>query len=233
MQRISVDIKRASQSSSANDEISPEIETPMAQTYSSKATANVIHSGPGSPVMGPDSIPAIEDVVPLEILQSRVATRPGPSAGPEVGSPVSGRIRSLPQQMPMLPKKPHRSFVLTVRARPLAEHFAVIERELFVGLKFEELVVDDWKNSVEESNVLDWAQFLKDRARYKAEGRITAKTSALVAFRGRFNLFAKFVASEIVMTLPGERLNLVSKFIRVAWVGFAFLSYFPRLTRVL
>ena len=222
VQRISVDIKRASQSSSANDGISPEMETPMAQTYNSKAAVNATQSGPGSPVMGADSIPAIEDVVPLEILQSRVATRTGPSAGPGVGSPVSGRIKSLPPQMPVLPKKPHRSFILAVRARPLAEHLAVIERELFVGLKFEELVVDDWKNSVEESNILDWAQFLKDRARYKAEGRITAKTSALVAFRGRFNLFAKFVASEIVMTLPGERLNLVSKFIRVAWVSFAF-----------
>jgi len=78
-------------------------------------------------------------------------------------------------------------------------------------------VVDDWRNSVEESNILDWAQYLKDRARYKAERRVTPKTSALVAFRGRFNLFAKFVASEIVLTPPNERLNLVSKFIRVAW----------------
>jgi GDP/GTP exchange factor required for growth at low temperature len=94
-------------------------------------------------------------------------------------------------------------------------------------------VVDDWRNSVEESNILDWAQYLKDRARYKAEGRVTPKTSALVAFRGRFNLFAKFVASEIVLTPPNERLNLVSKFIRVAWVRLRLLSPFPRLTRVL
>ena len=227
MRGMSVDIKRASQSSSANDGLSPDMETPMAQTYTSKATSNATRSGPGSPMMGTDSMPAIEDVVPLEILQSRVPTWPSTSTGSGVGSPASGRIKSPP------PSKPHRSFFLTVKAGPLAEHLAIVERELFIGLKFEELVVDDWRNSVEESNILDWAQYLKDRARYKAEGRITPKTSALVAFRGRFNLFAKFVASEIVLTLPNERLNLVSKFIRVAWVCFRLSLSFLQLIRVL
>ena len=119
----------------------------MTRTYNRNATANITQSSPGSPAIpGTDSIPAIEDVAPLEILQSRVATRTDPSAGPGVGSSVSGEIKSLPSQMPVLPKKPHRSFILVVRARPLAEHLAVIERELFVGLKFEELMVDDWKN---------------------------------------------------------------------------------------
>ena len=222
-QRMSVDVKRASQSSSANDGLSPEIETPMAQTYN-QATLSPPRSGPGSPMMGPDSMPAIEDVVPIEILQSRVFSQPSTPATSGVGSPASGRIKSLPPPTFMAPSKPHRSFVLSVRAASLAEHLAIIERELFIGLKFEELVVDDWRNSVEESHILDWAQFLKDRARYKAEGRITTKTSALVAFRGRFNLFARFVASEIVMTSWNERLNLVSKFIRVAWVLFLPLS---------
>ena len=218
-QRMSVDVERASRPSSTDDGLSPEVATPMAQTY---AANNVTRSGPGSPIMGTDPMPSIEDVVPLEILRSRVLSQPYISGSSGVGSPVSGRIRSLPQPTPIPPNKPYRSFILTVRTGPLAEHLAVIERELFIGLKFEELVVDDWRNSVEESNILDWAQFLKDRATYKAEGRVTPKTSALVAFRARFNLFAKFVASEIVMTLPNERLNLVSKFIRVAWVRFMF-----------
>ena len=232
VRRMSVDIERASRSSSADDELSPEITTPMAQTYTSNATTRVTRSGPGSPMVGTEPMPAIDDAVPLEILQSRVIAQPHPSGGSGVGSPTNGRIRSLPQPTPMPPNKPYRSFVLTVRAGPLAEHLAIIERELFIGLKFEELVVDDWKNSAEESNILDWAQFLKDRARYKAEGRVTSKTSALVAFRARFNLFAKFVASEIVMTLPHERLNLVSKFIRVAWVLFTFSRPFYQLTWV-
>ena len=229
--RMSVDVKRASQSSSANDGLSLEVETPMAQTYGSKATLNVTRSGPGSPMMGTDTIPAIEDVVPLEILQSRVFTRPSTSAGSGIGSPT--RIRSPPPSTFIPPSKHHRSFFLTVRAGPLAEHLAVIERELFIGLKFEELVVDDWRNSVEDSSILDWAQYLKERARHKAEGRVTLKTSALVAFRGRFNLFAKFVASEIVLTPPNERLSLVSKFIRVAWVRFRFFSPLPRLMQAL
>jgi hypothetical protein len=184
-------------------------------------------------MMGTETMPAIEDVVPLEILQSRVLTRPSTSTGSGIGSPASGRIRSPPQSTFIVPTKPHRSFILPIRAALLAEHLATIERELFIGLKFEELVVDDWRNSVEESNILDWVQYLKDRTRYKAEGRLTPKTSALVAFRGRFNLFAKFIASEIVMTHPNERLNLVSKFIRVAWVRFMLLSQLPQLMRVL
>lgn len=233
-QGMFVDTKRASQSLPTNDGLSPDVETPMAQTYASKATSSTPRSGPGSPMMGTDLMPGIEDVVPLEILQSRVLTRPSTSADSGVGSPASGRIRSPPPSTFIASSKTHhRSFFLTVRAAPLAEHFAIIERELFIGLKFEELVVDDWRNSVEESNILDWAQYLKDRARYKAERRITPKTSALVAFRGRFNLFAKFVASEIVLTPPNERLNLVSKFIRVAWVRPGLLSPFPRLTQVL
>jgi len=233
-QGMFVDTRRASRSPSVNDGLSPDVETPMAETYASKATSNTTRSGPGSPIMGTDSMPAIEDVVPFEILQSRVLTRPSTSAGSGAGSPASGRIRSPPPSTFITSSKTHhRSFFLTVRAAPLAEHLAIIERELFIGLKFEELVVDDWRNSVEESNILDWVQYLKDRARYKAEHRITPKTSALVAFRGRFNLFAKFVASEIVLTAPNERLNLVSKFIRVAWVRFGLLSPSPRLTQVL
>ena len=232
VQRVSVDIKRASQSSSTNDDLFPEIATPMAQTYASNAAANATRSGPGSPIMGADSMPAIEDVVPIEILQSRVLAQSNTSGSSGIGSPVNGRIKSLPQPTLISPSKPYRSFILTVRAGSLAEHLAIIERELFIGLKFEELVVDDWRNSVEESNILDWAQFLKDRARYKAEGRLTPTTSALVAFRARFNLFAKFVASEIVMTLPNERLNVVSKFIRVAWVRFTLLPPCHQLTQV-
>ena len=229
-QGTSSDTKRASQSSSANDGLSPDTDTPTAQTYPSKATSNPARSGPGSPVMGTGSMPPIEDVVPLEILQGRVPTRPSTSANSRVGSPVSGMVRSPPPSTFIGPTKGHRSFILTVRASQLAEHLATIERELFIGLKFEEFVVDDWRNSVEESSILDWAQYLKERARYKAEGRVSPKTSALVAFRGRFNLFAKFVASEIVMTHQSVRLTLVSKLIRVAWVRFTVLLPTPQLT---
>jgi len=68
----------------------------MAETYASKATSNTTRSGPRSLIMGMDSMPAIEDVVPFEILQSCVLTWPSTSASSGVGSPASRRIRSPP-----------------------------------------------------------------------------------------------------------------------------------------
>ena len=96
----------------------------------------------------------------------------------------------------------------------------MIDRELFLAIKFEELVSDDWRSSeaAQAANVLDWGQFLKDRARLKAQGVEGYLTSALVAARARFNLLTNFVISEIVDTAPAERPTLAAKFIRVAWV---------------
>jgi Gdp/GTP exchange factor required for growth at low temperatures len=190
-------------SSTSNSDI------PLASQYSSGS-----RSGPGSPIIVSDAKPAIEDAVPMEILQSRVRSMPSPPVqnfNPLMRSPLRGFG---PERL----LGPRRSILLGYRASVLAEHFATIERELFMGLKFEELVVDDWMRSVEEANVLDWAQFLKDRARYKAESRSGQKTSALVAFRGRFNLCCNFVISEIVLTPPAERHVVLGKFIRLAWV---------------
>ena len=97
----------------------------------------------------------------------------------------------------------------------------MIDRELFLAIKFEELVSDDWRGSdaAQAANVLDWGQFLKDRARWKSQGVEGYRTSALVAARARFNLLINFVISEIVDTSPAERPALAAKFIRVAWVG--------------
>jgi len=72
----------------------PDVETPMAQTSASKVTSSTPRSGPGSPIIGADLMSGIKDVVPLEILQSRVLTRPSTSTDSGVGSPASGRIRS-------------------------------------------------------------------------------------------------------------------------------------------
>jgi hypothetical protein len=94
----------------------------------------------------------------------------------------------------------------------------MIDRELFMSVKFEELVSNDWL-ACQEVNVLDWAQYIKDRALWKAESRWPDKTSALAALRARFNLVANFTLSEIVLTQPSERAFLVGKFIRTAWVS--------------
>ena len=100
----------------------------------------------------------------------------------------------------------------------LIQHFSMIDRELFLGLKFEELVAQDWLNGGEDANILDWAEFLRERARLRAEGRIGQKTSALNLVRARFNLVSNFVQSEIVLTHPSQRAAVYAKFVRMAWV---------------
>ncbi|KAF4568291.1 hypothetical protein EYR36_010301 [Pleurotus pulmonarius] len=147
-----------------------------------------------------------------------------PSSSPEStrsGSPMEMATTPMAKQH-TIPPRP--SFVLLQRAEALAEHFAMIDRELFLGLRFEELVLDDWKSS-EGVNVLDWAQYLKDRARWKAEGRNAEKTTALAAIRGRFNLVANFVISEIILTRPEARPLLFSKFIRIAIKSYELSSF--------
>lgn len=158
-----------------------------------------------------ESKPSPEDVVPLEILQSRMPVSPVSQPEPGIEIPISKFGSTIPPRI-------HRSFILGVRAEVLAQHFSMIDRELFMGVKFEELVLDDWAGT-EEIDILDWTVYLKDRARFKAEHRFPEKTSALAAVRARFNLTANFVISEIVLTHPSERHIIVGKFVRVAWVS--------------
>jgi GDP/GTP exchange factor required for growth at low temperature len=178
--------------------------------------------GPGQPSQPPpapstsrsteDRKPAVEDVLPEVILRGRL-TAPAP-------------VQTVPVKVPSTPARirttegSHRSWVLSVPTVALAIHFSMIDRELFLAIKFEELVSDDWRSSeaAQAANVLDWGQFLKDRARLKAQGVEGYPTSALVAARARFNLLTNFVVSEIVDTLPSERASVAAKFIRVAWV---------------
>ncbi|KAJ3881393.1 hypothetical protein F5051DRAFT_321803 [Lentinula edodes] len=163
-----------------------------------------------SPARSTDAKPAVEDAVPLEIRQSRLSSEL-PSVTPErISKFVDPSIG---------PKVAHRSFVLLFKAEDLAQHFAMIDRELFMTIKFEELLLEDWMYC-EEVDTLDWAQFLKDRARWKAEARLPEKTSALGAVRARFNLMVNFTVSEIVLTNQAERLYVFSKFLRIAWKSY-------------
>jgi hypothetical protein len=165
-----------------------------------------------------DHRPAVEDVLPPEILKGRL-TAPAP-------------VPTAPVKLPSTPARTRttdnrRSWVLGVPTVALAIHFSMIDRELFLAIKFEELVSDDWRSpeAAQAANVLDWGQFLKDRARLKAQGVEGYPTSALVAARARFNLLTNFVVSEIVDTLPAERASLAAKFIRVAWKCFQLNSF--------
>ncbi|KII90143.1 hypothetical protein PLICRDRAFT_174923 [Plicaturopsis crispa FD-325 SS-3] len=183
------------------------------------------NGGPGSPLRDEDSVP--DEAVPLDIARSRVSSRPSTSGGsPQRLSHVNSPSITSPSSKFVVPQGPrvHRSFILGYRAETLVQHFSMIDRELFMGVKFEELVLDDWM-SCEEVNVLDWAQYLKDRARWKAESRLAHKTSALAAVRARFNLIATFTLSEVVLTSPNERAVVVGKLIRVAWKAYSLGNY--------
>ncbi|KAF9468282.1 hypothetical protein BDZ94DRAFT_1317952 [Collybia nuda] len=179
-------------------------------------TSHMVPPPPGldSPTR-PEAKPAPEDAVPLEILQSRLSSRPSTPSSRRPSMLLFGTSEST---------RSHRSFILGHQTAELARHFAMIDRELFMGVKFEELVLDDWMNCP-EVDVLDWAQYLKDRARWKAENRYHDKTSALAAVRARFNLLANFTISEIVLTQPSERPVLVGKFIRIAWKAYLMTNF--------
>lgn len=175
--------------------------------------------------------PYIQEIVPVEILWSRV-DRPTEPAAPVAHSSTTGAV-SPPLPTTLLPPgsptaliyppnvKRHQSFVLAYRSETLMQHFSMIDRELFLALRFEELVAPSLAahDPLANSNILDWAQFLRERARLKAEGRVGAQTGTLTIVRGRFNLFANFVLSEIVLTHPSDRMQVYIKFIRLAWVS--------------
>ncbi|KAH9984299.1 hypothetical protein BJV77DRAFT_966244 [Russula vinacea] len=142
-----------------------------------------------------DQRPAVEDVVPPEIRRGRL-TAPVP-------------VPTVPAKLPSTPARTgsdnRRSWVIGVPTVALAIHFSMIDRELFLAIKFEELVSDDWRSP--------------EAAQAANPGREGYPTSALVAARARFNLLTNFVVSEIVDTLPAERASLAAKFIRVAWLN--------------
>jgi len=77
----------------------------------------------------------------------------------------------------------------------------------------------------EDEEVLDWAQFLKDRARQKLDPEWADKISALAAVRARFNLMTNFIVSEVVLSPPNERHAVVAKFIRIAWHSYLLSSF--------
>ncbi|KAJ3574858.1 hypothetical protein NP233_g1486 [Leucocoprinus birnbaumii] len=216
----SVDDRSADQSTSTPPTSASESSELRVQEDEGSATTPVSeqipHKVPPPPGLDPpsspptaDSKPSPEEVVPAEILQSRMPVSPISQADPDIETPLSRFGGTIPPRM-------HQSFILGVRAEVLAQHFSMIDRELFMGVKFEELVLDDWAGT-EEIDILDWTEYLKDRARFKAEHRFPEKTSALAAVRARFNLTANFVVSEIVLTQPSERPMIVGKFVRIAW----------------
>ncbi|KAL4077794.1 hypothetical protein J3A83DRAFT_4475635, partial [Scleroderma citrinum] len=194
---------------------------PSIQPISTPSNEPLVGSGPTSPPKTNDAKPVPEDAVPLEILQSRVGSKQAVSHS---SSPRIPAMTSPPKILAPAGRKSHRCWILNFKADVLVHHFSMIDRELFLGVKPEELILDDWM-SCQEVDVLDWAQYLKDRARWKAESRCNEKTSALAAVRARFNLMANFVISEVVLTHPNERHTVVGKFIRIAIKAYSYSNF--------
>ncbi|KAG7443324.1 ras GEF [Guyanagaster necrorhizus] len=210
-------------------------DSPTADAATTPIATKASHSIPcpgESSKRPPQAKPAPEDAVPLEILQSRmpngfpstlssnaITTSSASSTSVNTTVPLSSKF--VPHEAP----RSHKSFILSYTAESLAQHFGMIDRELFISIKFEELILDDWIGRENEVDVLDWAQYLKDRARWKAEGRFPEKTSVLAAVRARFNLMANFTVSEVVLTPPMERLKVVAKFLKIAIKSYEMGSY--------
>lgn len=192
-----------------------------AVTPTPRQTAHPINATQHSP--SHEGKPKVDDAVPEEILMSRLPSKPptvGATSANKGAQSQHGRFVVSPTaSIPMA----HRTFVLYYTSAVLAQHFAVIDREIFLGIKFEELVSDEWMRSTEDYNVLDWMSYLRDRRR-KAELRGKSKISVLGAARARFNLVANFVVSEIALTNPHDRVLVVGKFIRIAWVSIPLLT---------
>lgn len=235
-------ISRVSTRSSVSSVVSPQSIAPTAATAGT-STAPTSHapSPPLPPATAPPHVapvvptavevklPRKDDVVPVEILNSRLSMSTWASNGtstmyqhpsimvarPLTSSGLAHSSRFIADRLHR-----HQSFIKGCRSADLIQHFSMIDRELFLNLRFEELISRDWSSCAEEANILDWGKFLQERARLRMEGMGGSKTSALTVVRGRFNLMANFVVSEIVLTHPSERAALMGKFIRMAWVRF-------------
>ncbi|TDL26913.1 ras GEF [Rickenella mellea] len=203
---------------SVSGDVSPDMPLTPTPEQTSRSV-NDGSSGPTSPAStGMDTKLKVREFVPSDILQNRMSSQPTvPSVPPRIGRNI--QTASFVQHSTPNIAATHHSFILNHRSEVLAQHFAVIDREIFLGIRFEELVSEDWHTPSEELNVLDWGQFLKDR-RHKIDSRGEGRTSALAASRARFNLLANFTLSEIVMSQPNERVRVVNKFIRVAWKAY-------------
>ncbi|KAF8626040.1 hypothetical protein AX15_005130 [Amanita polypyramis BW_CC] len=186
-------------------------------------SSNTVPAVPTNTPILPQTSPAScsprvpEDAVPFEILHSRIPAFPSPSSMiSSFNSPPPPRLRQ--------------SFVVSYRAEVLAQYFAMIDSELFTCIKFEELVSSGWI-ACQELNILDWNQYLRDRARWKAEQRFPERTNTVAVVRARFNLMTNFVISEVILAPPSTRVLVFKKFLTIAYKSYL-MNNFHALTAI-
>ncbi|KAG8706245.1 hypothetical protein FRC09_002508 [Ceratobasidium sp. 395] len=145
----------------------------------------------------------------------------------DASSPRQVEAASPRQRIPMQFKKPRppkdTSFLLQYRSEVIANNLSAIERGLFMAISFEELVMHNWGPQSHDLDITDWMQFRTDSAQHRIQPNVQKDggrdqlTSDVLAVRARFNMTASFVASEVVMAHPTQRVPLVNKLIRIAW----------------
>lgn len=153
----------------------------------------------------------------------------------DASSPRQPDATSPRQRIPKQIKKPRMtkdtSFLLQHRSEVIANNLSAIERGLFMAISFEELVMHNWGPQSHDLDVTDWMQYRTDAAQHRIqpivqkEGGRDVLTSDVLAVRARFNLTASFVATEIVMAHPSQRVALVNKLIRIAWVSHTWIEF--------
>ncbi|EJD49306.1 ras GEF [Auricularia subglabra TFB-10046 SS5] len=148
-----------------------------------------------------------------------MAAAPVPAPTPAALAPLPASRRPSVSRVPAAPH--HQSFVLVSRSEAIAQHLAAVDRELFIAVRFEEIVVHDWEAPAqdEETSPTDWAAFMRARR------TLGGAASDVLAVKARFNIVVAWVASEIALTHPGQRALLAAKFIRVAWKSYLQNNY--------
>ncbi|EJU00241.1 ras GEF [Dacryopinax primogenitus] len=201
------------------------------------------------------SAPSARNTISVTPANSEKAVRlPPASAAP--ARPHASSIGSV-SPLPVIPPPPsykmdHVSLILMHGSTELAEAFCLIDCEMMLAIRFEEILHLEWYGRIQtEPDVLDWVSFIKNRAvvRYElqqkhrkmrnqrhsatspdqptmriAEGSIR-KLSDIAAIKARFNLMVHWIAHEILLTHPTRRVELVNKLIRIAYKAYRMNSF--------
>ncbi len=144
--------------------------------------------------------------IPVSPIKQEGSTSPA-SAGsrrPSLHPPIQPKLTSVSATKLSFPTR-HRSFILQYPSETLAKHWALIDRDILLQVKFEELTLHgiEWAQPRQWPDVYDWALFYKERMRLKLEARVNPEKqppTSIMSSRMRFNVMVNFVASEIVLT---------------------------------
>ncbi|CAG8518513.1 14908_t:CDS:2, partial [Gigaspora rosea] len=158
-----------------------------------------------------------------------------------------GPTSSFSSTVPSSRQHPYKSFILSYRSEAIAKQFCLIERDLLMQVRWEELVQVSWINNSDvekDSN----AQEIRKEAKKNVKGKSKEvesdtdeekvhvrpiKDGGVDKVIERFNQTIDWVATEIILTHSLEdRVRVIEKFIRIAQKCLQ-LSNFATLNQIL